>query len=235
MLLNHAYMFGATLQERAYLAPFLAFLLAMAAGSAIAHVGEGEAYWVWNQPRYWVYPAQAFLCAALLIRGWRWYEGMAPRKIVLTIAIGVLALLLWIAPQQWLGFPRRSEGFDPNFFGAVGWPYLLNVGLRLVRLIVIVPLLEEIFWRGFLLRYLIDHDFARVPMGAFSWASFAIVTGGFCLEHSPPDWPAAAATGALYNVVAYRTRSLGSCVLAHAVTNALLGAYILHTGQWGFW
>ena len=48
------------------------------------------------------------------------------------------------------------------------------------------------------------------------------------------DWPAAILTGALYNLVAYRTRSLSSCVLAHAVTNALLGAYVLHTRQWGF-
>ena len=52
---------------------------------------------------------------------------------------------------------------------------------------------------------------------------------------SSADWPAAALTGALYNFVAYRTRSLSACVLAHALTNALLGLWILRTGQWGFW
>ncbi|MEI9892669.1 MAG: CAAX prenyl protease-related protein [Chthoniobacter sp.] len=123
----------------------------------------------------------------------------------------------------------------PGIFGATGWPYAVNLGLRLVRLVIVVPLLEEIFWRGFLLRYLIDENFSRVPMGTFSWRSFSIVTAGFCLEHSFADWPAAILTGALYNLVAYRTKSLSSCVLVHAVTNALLGIYVLRTGQWGFW
>ena len=113
--------------------------------------------------------------------------------------------------------------------------FLAVVGLRFLRCVVVVPLLEEIFWRGFLLRELIHPDFTKVPFGSFSWASFSIVTVGFCLEHSPADWPAALLTGALYNLVAYRTRSLAACVLAHAVTNLILGIYVMETKQWGFW
>ena len=82
---------------------------------------------------------------------------------------------------------------------------------------------------------IIDDDFTDVPIGTFSWKSFAIVTGGFCLEHSFADWPAAILTGALFNLVAYRTRSLSACVLTHAVTNLLLGIWVMRTGQWGFW
>jgi CAAX prenyl protease-like protein len=228
-------MFGANPKETAYLAPFLAFIVLLALGSAVAHFGEGRAFWVFSQPLYWVYPLQTVVCATLLIRGWPCYEVQAPRKPLFTIGIGVLALLLWIAPQEWLGAPRRVDGFNPAFFGPTGWPFAMNLGLRFLRLVVVVPLLEEIFWRGFLLRFLISEDFTRVPIGAFSWLSFGVVTAGFCFEHSPSDWPAAALTGALYNLVAYRTRSLSSCVLVHAVTNALLGAYVLHTRQWGFW
>ena len=55
------------------------------------------------------------------------------------------------------------------------------------------------------------------------------------LEHAPADWPAALLTGALFNLVALRTRSLSACVITHAVTNLLLGLYILRTGQLGFW
>jgi hypothetical protein len=55
------------------------------------------------------------------------------------------------------------------------------------------------------------------------------------LEHSLHDWPAALATGLLYNMVAYRSRTLSSCILAHAITNALLGTFIMLTAQWGFW
>ena len=100
---------------------------------------------------------------------------------------------------------------------------------------MVVPLIEEIFWRGFVLRFLIDENFERVPVGAFSWFSFAAVTAGFAFSHSPPDWVAALVAGAAYNAVAYRTKRLSSCVVAHALTNLLLGLWIVQTKQWGFW
>lgn len=228
-------MFGATPSEKAYIAPFLAFFAALAVGGIIGHFFEGYAFWMVREPRYWVFPLQILVCGWLLTRYWRWYKMQLPRGTGVAVGIGVLALLLWIAPQQWLGFPPRLEGFDPAFFGAEGWPYWINVTLRFIRLVIIVPLVEEIFWRGFLLRWLIHEDFTKVPMGTFTWKSFAIVTAGFCLEHAPADWPAAILTGMLFNLVAYRTRSLSACVLAHAVTNVLLGAYVLRTGQLGFW
>jgi len=230
-------MFGATPSERAYLAPFFGFLAVLAVGSGLAHFFDGYAFWMASAPRYWIYPLQTLICAGLLAHGWRYYALELPRPSAAVIAtgIGLLALVLWIAPQQWLGAAPRLDGFEPAFFGADGWPYTLNLALRFLRLVIVVPLVEEIFWRGFLLRYLVHEDFTNVPMGTFSWRSFSIVTVGFCLEHSPADWPAAVLTGVLYNFVAYRTRSLSACVLAHAVTNALLGGYILRTGQWGFW
>ncbi|MEA3187909.1 MAG: protease family protein, partial [Chthoniobacter sp.] len=119
--------------------------------------------------------------------------------------------------------------------------FLTVLALRFLRLVIVVPLLEEIFWRGFLLRDLIDRDFEKVPMGAWSAKSFAVVTFLFGLAHwgaawwPGPDFVPALFAGAIFNGVAYRTRSLGSCILAHAVTNLLLGIYILRTGQWGFW
>jgi CAAX prenyl protease-like protein len=228
-------MFGASTTEKAYFAPFLAFFAVMGLGVVVEHFGDGQAFWIWSETRYWVCPLQTVVCGGILIRYWSLYGMKAPAKPLLTVGIGLLALILWIAPQEWLHLAKRWEGFNPAFFGETGWRYGLNLGTRFLRLVVVVPLLEEIFWRGFLLRYLVDEDFSRVPMGAFSWRSFIIVALGFCFEHSMPDWPAAFLTGALYNLVAYRTRSLSSCVLAHAVTNALLGLYVLHTRQWGFW
>jgi len=49
------------------------------------------------------------------------------------------------------------------------------------------------------------------------------------------DWPAAVITGGLYNLVAYRTKSLFTCVVTHSLTNLLLGVWIMQTKQWGFW
>ena len=107
--------------------------------------------------------------------------------------------------------------------------------MRFLRLIIVVPAIEEIFWRGFLLRAFIKRDFETVPFGTYAPMANAVVAIGFMLEHSAPDWPAALVTGLLYNFIACRTRSLSSCILSHAITNALLGTYIIITHQWGFW
>jgi CAAX prenyl protease-like protein len=150
-------------------------------------------------------------------------------------AVGLLAFGVWISPQVLFHASPRLDGFDPEFFGSSGWPYWTNLAFRLARMVIVVPLLEEIFWRGFLLRYLVHDDFRRVPFGTFTWTSFIITTAGFCLEHQAMDWPAAAVTGILYNLTACRTRSLLACVVAHAVTNLALALYVLQTRQWGFW
>lgn len=143
--------------------------------------------------------------------------------------------MIWIAPQAFFGFAPRVDGFNPLVFGGEPVLFWFELIFRFARLVAVVPLVEEIFWRGFLLRYLIDENFARVPVGAFSWFSFAAVTLAFMFTHAMPDWPAALVCGAVYNLVAYRTRSLASCVMAHAITNLLLGIWITHTRQWGFW
>ena len=134
-----------------------------------------------------------------------------------------------------LNFAPRTVGFDPTLLENNSATYWSTILFRFLRLVVVVPLVEEVFWRGFLLRFVVDEHFERVPFGKFNWLSFAVVTVAFTFSHSRPDWPAAFITGALYNVVAYRTQSLASCVLAHAVSNLLLGLWIMQTRQWGFW
>ena len=184
---------------------------------------------------YWVYPIQTVICGALVVWFWRDYEFRAPRAAWVALAIGVVVFALWIAPQQWLGFGGRLTGFDPEIFVNGSKLYWFTVVARFVRLVIVVPVVEEIFWRGFLLRYLISDKFTTVPVGSFSWLSFLVVTLAFTFSHSRPDWVAAFLCGALYNLVAYRTQSLASCVLAHATTNLLLGLWIMQTRQWGFW
>ena len=228
-------MFGSSPREKAYFGPFLTFLALIAFGEFLTKVFDGQAVgWALRKPAYWIYPLQTLVCGALLAGWWRHYALRPPAQTLFTAFIAVLVFVLWVAPQEWFHAPLRIEGFEPGYFGS-GAPYVANLAFRFTRLVVVVPLLEEIFWRGFLLRYVINPDFTRVPIGAFSWLSFGLVSAGFCFEHAPQDWPAAVVAGMLYNVVAYRTRSLSACVLAHAVTNLLLGLYVLRTGQWGFW
>lgn len=216
----------------AYTMPMGVFIAGLILVSMLKRAGAGP--WL-ETPEYWIYPIQTLACAAVLLRYRHAYELARPRRVLFTIAIATLVFVLWISPQAFFGLDPRIEGYNPESFGhrpALYWALLL---FRFLRLVVIVPFVEEIFWRGFLLRYLINERFTKVPFGAFTWFSFAAVTIGFMLVHSRPDWPAALITGALYNFVAYRTKSLGACVLAHAITNLLLGLWIMQTRQWGFW
>ena len=98
---------------------------------------------------------------------------------------------------------------------------------------LVVPLMEELFWRGFLIRWLINEDFKRVPIGAFTWSSFFITTVLFGAEHH--EWLAGVICGGLYNWLLYARRNLVSCVIAHVVSNAALAAWVLTTGDWRFW
>lgn len=207
------------------MAMFLAFL---ALNSGLETAGASSA-------KYWIYPLQTIVCACVLLVYKREYELATPRRVGIAVAIAVLVFIIWISPQAFFGAPPRTTGYAPSIFADRPQLYWANLALRFLRLVVVVPFIEEIFWRGFLLRYLIRNDFARVPVGSFSWLSFAVVSLAFTSTHALPDWPAALLCGALYNCVAYWTKSLASCVAAHALTNLLLGIWIMQTRQWGFW
>lgn len=216
----------------AHALPMLLFVLLLGLSSGLK--SPGGALWR-TAPEFWIYPLQTLLCAGLLVFFRREYPLAAPRRLIFTIGIALLVFGLWIAPQQLLHLPARQLGFNPDrFAGSLGlyWSTLI---LRFVRLAIVVPFLEEIFWRGFLLRYLIAERFQTVPFGAFSWLSFSVVTLAFCFSHARPDWPAALLAGGLYNLIAYRTKSLSSCILAHGLTNLSLGLWIVATKEWGFW
>ena len=216
----------------AYTAPFLVFMLFIGVSGALerAHVApEGMS------AMYLIFPVQTVASAATLAWFWRQYRLRAPLMAWVGILAGVLSFAVWVAPQAVLHEKARVSGFDPQIFAGQPAIYWGELTLRFLRLVVVVPLLEEIFWRGFLLRYLVNEEFDAVPFGTYRAMANWVVVLGFMLEHSMQDWPAALVTGVLYNVVAFRTRSLPSCVLAHAVTNGLLGAYIMATHQWGFW
>jgi len=229
-------MIGVTPHERAYLTPFFAFLGLLLLGEVVKSLGEGYAHWALAHPQYWLFPLQIVVCGLMLVHYRGHYDQLKVLQgFPLAIAVGLVALGVWISPQWLFGAAPRTDGFHPHFFGSEGWPYTLNLTLRFFRMVIIVPIVEELFWRGFLLRFLVREDFEKVPFGTFTWRSFLIVTVAFCFEHTRPDWLAALVTSALYNLVAYRTRSLTACVVAHAVTNLALGIYILETKQWGFW
>ena len=220
----------------AYVLPFAVFMGGLALISLVQSFAPAENAPLWlAEPKYWIFPLQTVLCSALLVWFWKTYEWGAKWHVITAVLTGLVVLALWISPQWLLGAEQRTDGFNPGLFAGSAALYWGTLILRFIRLVVIVPLLEEIFWRGFLLRYLIKEDFTKVSFGTFSWFSFGVVTVMFGLAHFGPDFIPALLTGAIYNLLAVKTRSLACCVLAHAVTNLGLGLYIMQTGQWGFW
>jgi CAAX prenyl protease-like protein len=93
--------------------------------------------------------------------------------------------------------------------------------------------MEELFWRSFLLRYLINPDFKKVPIGTFSLFSFVSTVVLFGLEHH--RWLPGIIAGIIYTLLLYRKKELFDCILSHAITNLVLGIYVIMTHQWRYW
>lgn len=154
------------------------------------------------------------------------------------IVAGALGLGLWLGldalqPAAWaLG---KRTAYNP--FQELTNPTLRLVFLtgRFFGLAVLVPILEEVFWRSFLLRFVTDQENwqERLVPGQFSLPACGIVTGLFALAH--PEWLAALGYALLIAGLLRHTRSLLSCIIAHGVTNAALGVYVLLTGKWQYW
>jgi len=187
-------------------------------------------------PPYAAYPLKTVATAALLLflrksyRELEFRDLLAPLPTLLSVTLGVAVFLLWIRMDWGFATLGTPAGYNPQVFGAAA-PLL--AGIRLFGAAAVVPVMEELFWRSFLLRYLIAPDFSRVAVGRFTWSSFLIATALFGLEHNL--YLAGMMAGAAYNLLLYRTKSVAQCILCHAVTNLALGIYVLCTGNWQFW
>ena len=163
------------------------------------------------------------------------------RRPLATIALGVGVFVVWIAPDLLFPGYRSHWLFQNSITGALnasitqaGRTDGLIIALRLIRAALLVPIVEELFWRAFLMRWAIRPDFESVPLGTYEARSFWIVAVLFATEHGP-YWDVGLAAGALYNWWMVRTRSLGDLIWAHAITNACLCVYVLAAGKWEYW
>jgi uncharacterized protein len=187
---------------------------------------------------YLLYPLKALVvgCVLLLFRSRfpeiRLRDLANPLHTAVSTVVGLGVFLLWVNMDWSFGTQGTLQGFNPNLFNNV----LARMGIiafRLFGAVLVVPFMEEIFWRSFLIRYVISSDFEKVPIGRFTWPSFLISTVLFGFEHNL--FLAGMMAGIAYNLLLYRTKSLSQCIFAHAVTNLLLGLYVLATGSWSFW
>jgi len=212
--------------------------------------------WYVQKPEYWVYPLQCVICTALLLRFRKFYQIDWGKSWLVGIVAGVIGIGFWILPThlysvlelgseagddpkwyKWLGLAPREEGFDAAIFSNNPSAWWSSVLLRFYRAVIVVALVEELFWRGFLMRYLMKPDgkFWKVPFGEFSWKSFGVVTGLFMLAHAPVDWFGALCFGSIMYWVAVKTKSLFACILMHAVANLIMGWYAVSFQKYGLW
>jgi len=154
------------------------------------------------------------------------------RKTLVSVVVGILVFILWINMDWMLAGQGTPQGFNPNL---IADPVMRNIMIacRLAGAAVVVPIMEELFWRSFLLRYIIDKEFTSVPIGLFTWPSFLITVVLFGLEHHL--FLAGIMAGIAYSGLLYFTRSILLCIVSHGVTNLLLGIYVLTSGKWHFW
>ena len=157
-----------------------------------------------------------------------------------SIGLGIAVCALWVAPDALFPGWRQHWLFTNSVTGEVttsippGELTPLMMALRFSRAALLVPILEELFWRGWLPRWLQDNRFHRVPLGQYTTFAFLATAVLFALEHGP-FWEVGLLCGLIYNWWMWRTRSLGDLILVHAVTNAALSAYVLVTNRWEFW
>ena len=176
--------------------------------------------------------------AALLYFRPVWKEDIrADARVLLpAIVVGMLVFAAWIlidpiTPEiAMLG--KRTE-FNPFVKIPDANLRTLFLAFRFFGLVVMVPIMEELFWRSFLLRFITKEEFRSVPIGTYSIAGFGIVAAAFGFAH--PEWLAAILCAAAYAGLLSYTKSIFACIIAHAVTNLALGIYVLSTGHWKFW
>jgi uncharacterized protein len=125
---------------------------------------------------------------------------------------------------------RRTE-FDPTTLAPAARSAFLAV--RVLGLVVIVPLIEELFYRSFLMRWLVDPDYRKVPIGLVTPVGLAVTSGVFAFSH--PEWLPALLTGLAWGGLVWKTRSVLACVVSHATANLALAVYVIAKHAWKFW
>ncbi len=185
---------------------------------------------------YWVYIVKTLLGAWVLwevrplVQEMRWKLGWE------AVLVGIGIFVLWVGLDGL--YPRLVKlgaGAKPfEQFGsasAFAWFYVV---VHLAGMTIIVPPVEEIFYRSFLYRYFVRLDFLTLPLGFFHPLSFVVTSVIFGLMH-PDRWVAGILCGLAYQGLVVRKNRLGDAMTAHAITNLLLGLWVLWRGAWSFW
>jgi len=198
-----------------------------------------ESQWPAQYPMIYIAKVIAVSCCLVACRK-PLSEVKFDRKVLLpAILVGAAVFVEWVWLGPLLNYPRfaflgHRTAFNPLEVIKDVPMRLAFLSARIYGLALLIPLVEEVFWRSFALRYFTDpDDFRRVRQGAFSWTAFGVIAIAFGAAHT--EWLDAIICASAYALLLRQTGSLFACVVAHAVTNLLLAIYIVTNHAWGFW
>ena len=222
-----------------YLLPMAVFLLFVQLGV------------MWKPLYVASYVARALLVGGLLIWIWpRVKHDVEWTHLGLGALVGVVGVVQWIGMDKlllaggkwtgWTSFADPADGYNVATQIGPAWAAWGFIAVRLASASIVVPIMEELFWRDWLWRTIAaPNDFRLAQVGEYDRAAFWLVPLAFAAVH--PQWLLAVVWGLLIAWLLVKTKSLGACIVAHAVTNFLLGLYVLvawygfGVNEWYFW
>lgn len=217
-------------QSLARIAPFAAYMAFIAIADLLGRLG-------WSaQQLLWLYPVKIAAVVALLVFYRRQYVELFSarpswRDMAVAVVVGAVVFVLWINLSAGWMQVGESAGYNPaGTDGRIDW---LLVACRVAGAALVVPLMEELFWRSFLQRWLAKADFLDCRPAEVGLKALAITSVLFGFEHNL--WFAGIVAGLAYGLLYMRAGNLWSPIVAHAVTNGMLAGWVLATGSWTYW
>jgi uncharacterized protein len=185
--------------------------------------------------QYWIYTLKTFLAFGVLWFVWPHVKEMRWKVSWEAVLVGILVFLAWVGLDGHYPMLAAREGsFNPlRTYGTGTVPAVLFIIVRTIGSTLVVPPLEEVFYRSLLYRYLIQSDFLNVPLRLWDWRAFLIVSVAFGISHY--KWLPGILCGFAYQALVCRKNRLGDAMTAHAVTNFLLAVYVVLRSAYQFW
>ncbi|OWQ83209.1 CAAX prenyl protease-related protein [Roseateles aquatilis] len=216
----------------ARIVPFALFMLLLALRGAIPETNA------WGVDPRWIYGLNLLVVGGALAWYWRGYGELSRqnrptlREVGLSVIAGLVVFGLWISlDAPWMRLGEATAAFVPTTpDGRVDWPL---IAIRWIGAALLVPVMEELFWRSFLMRWIASPQFETVDPRQVGGRAVMISTFVFMLAHTL--WLAAIVAGAAYALLYRWTGKLWCAVIAHAVTNGVLGIWVVYSGRWEFW
>jgi CAAX prenyl protease-like protein len=185
--------------------------------------------------QYWIYALKTALGAWILWQVRSSVKEMSWSFSWEAVVVGVAVFLAWVGLEGHYGLlAARAGSFNPiRTYGAGSTLAATFIAVRVIGSSLVVPPIEEVFYRSFLYRYMIQSNFLAIPLGLFSLRAFLIVGLVFGIGHY--EWLPGILCAFAYQALVCRKDRLGDAIAAHAIANFLLALYVILRPAYYFW